>query len=69
MLTHEPDITVLGSAGDGRDLVNKVSNLQPDLVLCALAIPQMNGIEATRQVVAFDPSIKGLCHEFGLQKF
>ena len=60
MLSHEPDITVVGSAGDGHDLVSRVSKLRPDLVVCAVAMPQMNGVEATRRIVAFDPSIKVL---------
>jgi DNA-binding NarL/FixJ family response regulator len=58
MFSHVPDITIVGSVGDGRTLVSRVSNRRPDLVLCAVAMPQMNGVDATRQIVAFDPSIK-----------
>ena len=53
-LTHllhaQEDIRVVGVAADGRDAVRQVSQLHPDVVIADIAMPEMNGIEATRQI-------------------
>ena len=46
---HE-DIRVIGVAADGRDAVRQVSQLHPNVVIADIAMPEMNGIEATRQI-------------------
>jgi len=60
LLARESGMTVVGSADNGRDAVIEVCELRPDLVVCDVLMPQMNGVEMTRQIVEFDPSIKVL---------
>jgi len=52
MLSLEPDIDVVGTAQDGVTALVLVEATVPDLVLMDLKMPVMNGIEATRQIVA-----------------
>lgn len=50
MLNEQPDIEVVGEASDGRQAVSEALALRPDVVLMDITMPEMNGIEATRQV-------------------
>ncbi|HEY8324104.1 MAG TPA: response regulator transcription factor [Ktedonobacterales bacterium] len=50
MLDAQPDIEVVGEASDGRQALAEAQRLQPDVVLMDITMPEMNGIEATRQV-------------------
>lgn len=52
VLQDEPDLEVVGEASDGGQAVSQVAALQPDVVLMDVRMPGMNGIEATRQIVA-----------------
>jgi DNA-binding NarL/FixJ family response regulator len=58
LLEHEPDLNVVAEAEDGRATVRMVRNIQPDVVIMDVAMPDLNGIEATRQIVAEFPRIK-----------
>jgi DNA-binding NarL/FixJ family response regulator len=58
LLSHEADLTVAGEAEDGRTAVKKASELSPDVVVMDLRMPDLNGIEATRQIHAVNPGIK-----------
>ena len=51
ILENEPEITVTGEAGDGRDAVAATRRLRPDVVLMDIRMPVLDGIEATRRIV------------------
>lgn len=50
LLESEPGFKIVGEAKDGREAVRKVEALRPDIVLMDIAMPVLNGIEATRQI-------------------
>jgi DNA-binding NarL/FixJ family response regulator len=51
ILRAEPDIEVVGEAGDGLEAVECARRLQPDLVLMDIRMPRLNGIDATRELI------------------
>jgi DNA-binding NarL/FixJ family response regulator len=54
LLKAEADIEVVGEASDGRQAVEAAARLHPDVVLMDIRMPILNGLEATRQLVAAD---------------
>ena len=52
LLATEPDIEVIGEAEDGQDAIEKVAALNPDVILMALVMPRVDGLQAIRQIVA-----------------
>lgn len=54
---NQADIQIVGEAGNGREAVEKAAQLEPDLVLMDLSMPELNGIEATRQIKNAFPKI------------
>jgi DNA-binding NarL/FixJ family response regulator len=58
MLELEHDLQVVGEAGDGRQAVALVKKLRPAVVLMDIAMPQLNGLEATRQILKAVPGTR-----------
>jgi two-component system response regulator NreC len=58
LLEGEPNLKVVGEAENGREAVSKVDALRPDVVLMDIAMPILNGIEATRQIKKICPETK-----------
>ncbi len=58
LLEAEPNLRVIGEAKDGREAVSKVQGLRPDIVIMDIAMPLLNGIEATRQIKKLSPQTK-----------
>ena len=54
-LEQHDGIEVIGEASDGRDAVRLVGELRPDLVIMDIGMPNLNGIEATAQIVKHNP--------------
>lgn len=57
-LLEKAGLTVVGQAGDGRTAVRLARELKPAVVIIDIAMPELNGIEATRQIVTEVPGVK-----------
>lgn len=58
VLEREKGLEIVGEADNGRAAIEMARRLIPNLVLMDIAMPDLNGLEATRQIVAFDARIK-----------
>ena len=55
MLEDEPDMEVVGEAGDGEQSIKLAKELHPQVVVMDCALPGMNGLQATRQIIENSP--------------
>jgi len=60
LLKDEQDMIVVGEAGDGREAVRLAGQLKPNVILMDIAMPLLNGLEATRQIKREHPEINVL---------
>lgn len=57
LLERQPDLEVVGEAENGRQAVDLAEQLVPDVAVLDIAMPQLNGIDASRQIVARNPKV------------
>ncbi len=65
LLATQPDVDVVGTAGDGADAVEMTTELVPDVVVMDLQMPRMNGIDATRALAESMPAVRVLVFTMG----
>ncbi len=61
LLVREPDMEVVAEVSNGRDAVEKALVVRPDIVVMDIRMPDLNGIDATRQLVSGPCNAKVLC--------
>ncbi len=70
MLDKEPEVEVVGELGDGALVQEAVGKLKPDVVVMDISMPQVNGIEATRALLARFPAVRVVAlSAFNYKKF
>jgi DNA-binding NarL/FixJ family response regulator len=60
ILAAQPDMEIAGEAGNGREAVELAQKLKPDVVVMDVAMPELNGIEATRRIIELAPRARVL---------
>jgi two-component system response regulator NreC len=60
ILAAQPDMEIVGEAGNGREALDLAGQLQPDVIVMDVAMPELNGIEATRRVADVSPRTRVL---------
>jgi len=55
MLEDEPDLHVVGEASDGQEAIQQAQLLRPRVIVMDCALPEMNGLQATRRILEFAP--------------
>ncbi len=60
ILEAQPDMEIVGQAGNGREAVELAERLRPDVVVMDVAMPELNGTEATRRLAASTPRTRVL---------
>jgi len=55
MLEDEPDIHVVGEASDGKEAIELTRSLKPQVIVMDCALPEVNGLQATRKILSFAP--------------
>lgn len=57
LIKNQPDMEVIGEAGDGRTAIESAQALQPDLVVMDISMPEMNGLQATKKIKKACPQV------------
>ena len=60
ILEHQPDMQVVGQAGTGEEAIKKAQELEADVAVMDIAMPRVNGLEATRRITAECPDCRVL---------
>jgi DNA-binding NarL/FixJ family response regulator len=60
ILAAQPDMEIVGEAGNGREAVEAAAQLRPDVIVMDVAMPELNGIEATRRIAENAPHTRVL---------
>jgi DNA-binding NarL/FixJ family response regulator len=58
LLEAEPDMEVIAEADNGRKVLKQAQELAPDVIIMDLSMPELNGVEATRQILSGAPEVK-----------
>jgi len=58
LLNAQPDMQVVGEAGNGREVLRQAKELLPDVVIMDVSMPELNGIEATQRLLCAAPEVK-----------
>jgi DNA-binding NarL/FixJ family response regulator len=58
ILAQQPDIQIVGEAGNGKEVLALAQSTAPDVVVMDVAMPELNGMEATRRLIAAMPQVK-----------
>ena len=58
LINAEPDLEVIGEAGDGREAIRMAEKLSPDILLMDISMPKLNGLKATAKLKRIQPDIK-----------
>jgi DNA-binding NarL/FixJ family response regulator len=60
IIEEQPDMNVIGEANNGLDAVNRAKELQPDVIVMDVSMPELNGLKATQKLKKLCPKIKVL---------
>ena len=58
LLSDQPDFEVIGQAADGRDAVEQVQRLRPNVAILDLNMPRLNGIQAAEEITSTCPDVR-----------